>query len=573
MLSKKSGFIISACASIILIFSILKTFLSLDYLRYPEIGLYATLLWLLSILIWIPYILTYRNNTVSKQILKNKEKLLLLGILIFAFSIRLYHINTYAPFLDDWYWLDQVKGILSGSITSPFGFVGDQPSNLPAFFVLPIYILTQKSYLAVRLTGILFSVFNIFLVFLLVRLFFNKTIAFLTIFLMATSIWDIHVSKIPWLNTTINPFLIVGSLYYFYKTITDFSVKNAFLAGIFIGTSINLLYLAAVNILTFMIFSEFLILTQRNKNNTLLKLALIGFFAFLVCSPTFIKIVKYPERAAIARHEQFISNNVQKSKVNGGVTYYLNQTKQTALDFLRFHPDYQGHTYPYWGITLEFFIQILFLLGLVFTVYEYKMFESRLLLLSFFILFIPLVLFDRATSEWREYAFFDFVYFFAGFGLYLVYMSLEVLLTMNRKVQKAAPFLFTFAFLALFYHNYKIYEKNYTYPSLYPYENQCAEVADYLTKHTDKNTTIYFPEDMCRLLAQAKLKDPLTFSLYRNPEELLTLQNFNKNAIVMLTIKQNYNANVLGAYDIQSYLSSSYKKNVLPQSQAIIFQN
>ena len=229
-------FTIAISASLVFLLWSLYFFWRYDFINDPRSAFYGTLLWFVSIVTWSIYAFMhhYRNSKPNeRERLSLREKFILLSLLTLAFIVRLYKVDRYATLLDDWYWLDQVRGILQGFVTTPFGFIGDQPSNLPAFIVLPIYIFTGKSYLAVRITGILLSLGNIVIMFYLARQIFNKSVAFFTAFFIATSIWDIHVSKIPWINTTINPVLISGTLYYVYKSVTQYSLRNALLAGLF----------------------------------------------------------------------------------------------------------------------------------------------------------------------------------------------------------------------------------------------------------------------------------------------------------------------------------------------------
>ncbi len=536
-------------------------------------GLYATLFWFVSIAVWIFYVFRYSTkDKEATQKLSEHEKLLLFAIVAFALFLRVYHINFYAVFLDDWYWLDQVRGVFHGIITTPFGFIGDQPSNLPTFLVFPIYILTGKSYLAVRITGIIFSISSLFIVFFLARSFFNKTVAFFAIFFIATSIWDIHVSKIPWINTTINPLLIFGSLYFFYRSLIKNSLRDSLFAGIFIGMSINLLYLAAVHVLGLFFFSIFFLIYNKFKKVTLLTLLMMGFTIFLVSSPTFIKIAKYPT-SSIARHEDFINKNIQHSKTNGGLTYYLNQLETAFSRFTSDYSGYKGHLFPYWGITIEPLIQVLFIIGLLYITYKIKDKKNQLLMLSFFILFIPVVVLERGISEWREYGFFNHIYLLSAIGMWLIYSLCKKLLSFNPRLQKLILCLFIGTYLLFFYSNLKTYEKEYVNISLYPYENQCGEIAEYLLSKTPRNSRIYLPNKMCQALISARSGDTFIYFSYNNPQELQALKNTKDRTIIVKLSPQNSNSQVLGDYDIKTYLGTDYKEHILPISHSIILEN
>lgn len=571
-LFRKKPFIIALCTSLIL--CILGLLLSsfTDFIYQPEMGLYTTLFWFASIAVWIFYVFRYTTKDKgTTQKLSQQEKLLLFAIVAFALFLRVYHINFYAVFLDDWYWLDQAWKVSHGIITTPFGFIGDQPSNLPTFLVYPIYILTGKSYLAVRITGIIFSISSLLIVFFLARSFFNKTVAFFAIFFIATSIWDIHVSKIPWINTTINPLLIFGSLYFFYKSLTKNKLKDSLLAGIFIGMSINLLYLSAVHVLSLFFFSIFFLIYNKSKKVTLLTLLMIGFVAFLVFSPTFIKIAKYPT-SSIARHKDFINKNVQHSYTNGGLTFYFNQFEKAFSRFISDYSGYKGHFFPYWGITIEPLIQVLFIIGLLYIIFKIKDKKNQLLILSFLVLFIPVVVLERGISEWREYGFFNHIYLFSAIGMWLIFSLCKRLLSFNPSFQKLVLCLFVGTYLSFFYFNLRKYEKEYVSTSLYPYENQCGEIAEYLLSKATHNSRIYLPNEMCQVLISARIGDTFTYFSYNSPKELQALRDTKDKTIIVKLNPQHSNSQVLGEYDIKPYLGTGYKEHILPISHSIILE-
>lgn len=560
--------------SLILLFWSLNFFWRYDFINDQGSAFYATLLWFTSIVTWSIYAFMHRSlnsKPNERERLSQREKIILLSLLTFAFIIRFYKIDHYAAFLDDWYWLDQVRGILQGFVTTPFGFIGDQPSNLPAFIVLPIYIFTGKSYLAVRITGILLSLGNIVIMFYLARLFFNKSVALFTVFFVATSIWDIHVSKIPWINTTINPVLLAGTLYYVYKSVTQYSLRNAMLAGLFIGVSINLLYLAAINAIALLVYVIIRLFFQKHKIQTLKAIATVAFTGFLVSSPTIVKILKYPQQS-IGRHESFIGKNVLLSSTHGYFMYYFDQFQSAVSRFFTHYASYNGHVYPYWGITIEPIIQFLMIIGFVYTILRWKDTKYQILLISFVAMFIPVVLLERGISEWREYGFFNHIYLFAGVGGWFVFSQIQRILKIFLTASVRIFTISILILLLLFVYNFTLYYTNYISKNLYPYENQCREIAEFIIKNADSKSTIYLPSEMCTQLIAARIWDKYTYINYINQRDLqFRLTQNNKDSVVVKLGKPFYpESNVLGDFDVTTYLSSHYDQYILPESHSVI---
>jgi len=264
------GLFFGSCALILNLYSF-YLHSAIDFTTPTTQASIATLTWILSIIFFGVSIFILFPSKKTKngkdESLSLIEKILLVGILISGLILRIYKLNHLGIQLDEWYWLTNAKGILDGVIRSPFGFIGDQPSNMPAYTVAFFLAIFKNSYLAVRIPGVLYSLLNIILVFAFLKEAFNKKVALLAVFLISFSIWDIHMSQWGWNNVNLNPFLISGTLFFLYKGIKNVSFKHIFFCGIFLGVSLNLLYIAALSTISvaFYFAYQYLINTDKKK--------------------------------------------------------------------------------------------------------------------------------------------------------------------------------------------------------------------------------------------------------------------------------------------------------------------
>lgn len=119
----------------------------------------ASLIWFTSLVLFGLMIFICFKKKKEKEdtnvIFNTYEKFYVLLILSLAIILRLYKLNFHGLYLDEWYWLSQARQVTDGTIISPFGFIGDQPSNMPVYPVAFLFTFLKDSYLAVRLPGVL----------------------------------------------------------------------------------------------------------------------------------------------------------------------------------------------------------------------------------------------------------------------------------------------------------------------------------------------------------------------------------------------------------------------------------
>src|SRR3989304_4775333 len=152
------------------------------------------------------------------------------------------------------------------------------PASVIAFFLF----LFKDSYLAVRLPGVIYSMLTIIIIFSFVKEAWNKKAALLSVLLLSTSIWDIHMSKLGWNNVNLNPFLISGFIFFIYRGFKYLSAKYILLSGIFLGLSINLLYIAVLNIIVAIIYPLYHLVINKKRGVIIFLFLLLMITTFLV---------------------------------------------------------------------------------------------------------------------------------------------------------------------------------------------------------------------------------------------------------------------------------------------------
>src|SRR5260221_326450 len=168
------------------------------------------------------------------KILKYKN-LILVTIIVLAFVIRFYHLNSY-PALNadeasigyDAYSLLQTRNDQHGNALSiDFQSFNDYKPGLYVYIVLPFVKMLGLTEWAVRIPNALFAVISVYVIYLLVKELFGKDkelFALLSALFLAISPWHIHFSRGGWeANTAL--FLVVSGVLFFHKGLT----KNRYL--------------------------------------------------------------------------------------------------------------------------------------------------------------------------------------------------------------------------------------------------------------------------------------------------------------------------------------------------------
>lgn len=523
---------------------------AIDYLSSSGNASLAFLTWFFSLLIFSISIFIFpseKKRGDNLECLMPIEIIVLIFFFIVAIVLRLYKLTHHGLFLDEWYWLKNAQGILEGMIRTPFGFLADYPSNMPAYMTSFFILLLNNNFLALRLPGVLYSLLNILLIFFFLREAVNKKAAIFSVLLLSTSIWDIHMSQLGFLNINISPFLISGSIFFLYRSLKYLSIKNITITGILLGISINLLYVAAISsiliITYFIIYSIVQFILNRNRKKIIYLFLVLMTTTFMVISPTIAKIYKY-QPTSIGRHKDLIFENLNYSKNQGRFVYYIDQIKSVFKDFIS-HEDIYNMTL--WGIILEPAVLFFFLVGFVYSIkylFHYPFF-ILLIYLDFFISFIPLVVYYR-SSIWREYGFLPTIYIFSAIGMAIIYNIISkvwtLLFTSNKNNYfKYFPLTFIIVlYLILWCGYFNLYHERLLQKNTDIYESYCKKTTDYIDQNVPKNSLILLPKEMCEGFISIILMDKYQYANYENYQDIEQYLKRGKQVVIVRIADSDY---------------------------------
>lgn len=217
-----------------------------------------------------------------KKLLKHKEKILILLIILIASFLRLYKIDEYMTFLgDEGRDVLVVKDIID---SVPFLFGGDfsnasekltllgPTASVGGFFLGPIYYYFMAPFLFMfnyspvgpAVMVALFGIATVFLVYKVGNEFFGKKAAFIAAFLYAISPLVINYSRSSW-NPNLMPFFSLLLIYIFYKALETNNKNFFFLSGIIFGILMQLHYLTVFLIIIAGFY--FIFISFYSKNN------------------------------------------------------------------------------------------------------------------------------------------------------------------------------------------------------------------------------------------------------------------------------------------------------------------
>ncbi|MBI4226310.1 glycosyltransferase family 39 protein [Candidatus Roizmanbacteria bacterium] len=518
-----------------------------DFLNTTQISFIATLIWIVSVLVFgfsIFVLYPDKNKLNLSDDFNLKEKILMTLIFTIALFLRLYKIDHQGLYLDEWYWLTNARSILDGKINSPFGFIGDQPSNMPAYFVAFLLLIVRDNYLAVRFASLSYSLLTILLLMYFLKDAFNKKIALISMLLISISVWDIHMSRIGWSNVNINPFLISGSIFFLYRGLKQYSKRSIFIAGVFLGISINLLYIASLGVIAAALYFLYHFFFDKKKRTILSLFFLFVLSTFIVSSPTFVKIYRYP-RLSIQRHKNFFSENVTLSKNQGGIKYYIIQLQLALKDFNFSKAKYT--IIGLWGITIEPIVIISMLIGILYILrFIYKP-QHILMFLFFMIMFIPIVILNRFSSIWREYGFLPTIYGFAAIGANAIILKSSqltdnVIFLFSKKrfayLQKLYLTIFVVILMISFIYYFSRYYQNLLKNEPDIYETYCKKTARYISATFPKSTLILLPNELCNNLISAVLSKEYPTDQYESYNDIR--KHSPKNVVIVRIADSGY---------------------------------
>jgi hypothetical protein len=455
----------------------------------------------------------------------NATFLILAPILLFAFVIRMIPILTDGLFLDEVYWLETAKSILQGQTFSPFGFIGDQPSNLPAFPVALLLGITQNPVLAVRMTGVLYSLVAIACVFFLVRYLLKTPAAIVAAILMSISVWDIHMSIFGWNNVNLNPMLASAVLLLLFLAVSkNPSPRVLFFLAFTTAVCVHLLYVAAL--LSIPVFLVLAIHWLRNRSQaTLEKCVLFSLFFFISISPLGPKLIEYPQ--SVSRHGEFLQESISQSeKSNSSIQYYADQFKLMGQDYTSGTNNFGIEVL--WDITLDPMMQRLSLLGAILILIQTIRKKSDpfwlVILLVFCLqLLIPFVVLARSTSVWRSLILLPIAYLLTIYCIFEIARFFEYLIVEFVEKRKGLLNYFMLGVLGIYaittipwYSAFlSVYGKETTdYGTII-----CKRAADLIRQDVPIGSTVFIPDEMCRQISTVLFREDQYHIVLVRPED------------------------------------------------------
>lgn len=228
------------------------------------------LLYLISIgLLFFSAYLLDRGKTRINQDHKsflNAEFLLLLGILLLAFFLRIYRLDQ-IPF---GLWYDEAdNGISALKIINEPGYypIFAETTNLPAHFIF-LNALSLKifgaSKFALRLISVFFGVATVGAGYFASRQFLGQRTAIVFAFLLSVSRWDINWSRIAMHGVTV-PFFELLSIGFLFLALKRNKLLDFTFAGLSIGLGLG--FYVPLRIFPVVIFLILLIILIKQKNN------------------------------------------------------------------------------------------------------------------------------------------------------------------------------------------------------------------------------------------------------------------------------------------------------------------
>lgn len=244
--------------------------------------------------------------------------LLLVGILILSAFLRLYKISEYMTFLgDEGRDVLTVKHLLEGDLVGlgPTASVGGFFTGpIYYYFMTPFLWLFQYDPVGPAIMVALFGIATVFLIYWVGKEFFNDKAGLFAAALYAVSPLVIAHSRSSW-NPNPLPFFSLLLILFIYKAVAKNSFLYFMLAGISLGITVQLHYIAAF---LGVIVASFVLLTGFPKLVLTVKRSLVTLFGFLVGYSPFLAFEAthgFPNTITVIR---FIFGSTGETGFTGG---------------------------------------------------------------------------------------------------------------------------------------------------------------------------------------------------------------------------------------------------------------
>lgn len=152
----------------------------------------------------------------------NRNNIILLLVIILAFSLRYFQLATYPATLygDEQAFAWNAYNILKTGadeygtkIPLEFRSFDDYKSPLPVYLLVPLFKFLGMNAYSIRLPVVIFSTATVPVFYFLVKIFLKRKTALIAVFLTAVSSWHIHLSR-GYFEATISLFFMIAGFYY-----------------------------------------------------------------------------------------------------------------------------------------------------------------------------------------------------------------------------------------------------------------------------------------------------------------------------------------------------------------------
>lgn len=250
-------------------------------------------LWLLSLLLAV---LAAPAAPSARRAPRRAAAWLPVALLILALFLRLYRIDRLPPgvFIDETNAaLDALK-ILDGRTVSPFATGWFQTPTLYAYYMVGLFRLLGVHFFALKLASILPGLLTVAAAYPLARRFFGALPAALSLFILATARWHVHMSRWGW-NALMPPLFQVLVALFLLRGLETRRPRDFALTGLALGLG-QYTYLAArlipVMVLLFLLHQLLTVrgFLRRHGGN----LALLGLVSLMAFAPLGLTYLKDP---------------------------------------------------------------------------------------------------------------------------------------------------------------------------------------------------------------------------------------------------------------------------------------
>jgi len=164
---------------------------------------------------------------------------ILLPLFVLAVILRIRGNDDIGPFLDEYFWIEDVRKFFSGEQYTIFGFIGDQPSNFHSALILLLRCITGNDLFSVRTTSACYSIISLYFLFAVATKIIGSYAALVAAILLTVSAWDINNSHFGWL--IVNSVAPLSMILIYCLIVISKSCNTLYWAitGVFLGFCVN----------------------------------------------------------------------------------------------------------------------------------------------------------------------------------------------------------------------------------------------------------------------------------------------------------------------------------------------